>query len=87
MDDRQLYELTGTMDDLYNTEYGNFHLIDDAGGDVTVYGLTSTPLTGKDNDKSFSTLGYADGDVLTIVGTRDDYKGSTFSCRYFSIRI
>lgn len=76
VDDRQLYELTGTMNDLYNTEYGNFHLIDDAGGDVTVYGLTSTPLTGKDNDKSFSTLGYADGDVLTIVGTRDDYKGT-----------
>ena len=76
VDDNQLYELTGTMDDLYNTEYGNFHLIDEEGGDVTVYGLTSTPIIGMDNDKSFSKTGYANGDVLTIVGTRDDYRGT-----------
>ena len=76
VDDNQLYELTGTMDDLYNTEYGNFHLVDDAGNDVTVYGLTSTVLIGQSNDKSFSQTGYAEGDELTIVGTRSEHNGN-----------
>ena len=76
VDDNQLYELTGTMNDPYNTEYGNFHLVDDAGNDVTVYGLTSTVLIGQSNDKSFSQTGYAEGDELTIVGTRSEHNGN-----------
>ena len=71
----QLYELTAVIDDLYNTQYGNFHLIDDAGNDVSVYGMTATPLIGSSNDKSFSTLGYVEGDVVTLVGTRDEHEG------------
>ena len=70
------YRLTGTVEDLYNTEYGNFHLVDAAGNDVTVYGLVAG-WGGPSGE--FST--WADGivkagDVITIVGVRDEYNGT-----------
>lgn len=74
IDDNQLYELTGIMEGPVNTEYGNFDITDESGS-VYVYGLTSTVILGESNDKSFSTLGYVEGDTLTIVGTRGDYNG------------
>ena len=74
VDDNQLYELTGTIFDLYDTEYGNFHFVE-GDVDVTIYGMTAFPIIGEKNDKSFSTLGYAEGDVVTLVGTRDEYSG------------
>ncbi|MBR2890871.1 MAG: hypothetical protein IKC22_00550, partial [Bacilli bacterium] len=33
------YIVTGTVSDLYNTVYGNMHLIDAEGNDLTIYGL------------------------------------------------
>ncbi len=72
--DDQLYELTGIMEGPVNTEYGNFDITDESGS-VYVYGLTSSIILGESNDKSFSSLGYAEGDSLTIVGTRGDYNG------------
>ena len=74
IDDNQLYELIGIMEGPVNTEYGNFDITDESGS-VYVYGLTSTVILGESNDKSFSTLGYVEGDTLTIVGTRGDYNG------------
>ena len=74
VDDNQLYELTGTIFDLFNTEYGNFHFVE-GDVDVTIYGMTAFPIIGEKNDKSFSTLGYAEGDVVTLVGTRDEFGG------------
>lgn len=74
IDDDQLYELTGVMEGPVNTEYGNFDITDETGS-VYVYGLTSTIILGQSNDKSFSSLGYVEGDNLTIVGTRGDYNG------------
>lgn len=73
-EDGQLYEITGTMKGLSNETYGNFDITDETGS-VYVYGLTSTPILGQSNDKSFSQTGYAEGDKLTIVGTRGDYNG------------
>ena len=67
------YELTGTIKGTYNTTYGNFYLVD-ASGEVLVYGLTATKV--ESNDKSFSTLGLNDGDVVTLIGTRADYNGT-----------
>lgn len=67
------YELTGTISNISNTEFGNFDLTDDT-GTVYVYGLTATKATS--NDKSFSSLGLREGDVLTLVGTRAEYKGT-----------
>ena len=73
-EDGQLYELTGTMEGLHNTEYGNFDITDESGS-VYVYGLTVSPILGQSNDKSFSQTGYDNGDELTVVGTRGDYNG------------
>lgn len=67
------YELTGTISNISSTEFGNFDLTDDT-GTVYVYGLTATKATS--NDKSFSSLGLREGDVLTLVGTRAEYKGT-----------
>ena len=67
------YELTGTISNISNTAYGNFDLTDDT-GTVYVYGLTATKATS--NDNSFSSLGLREGDVLTLVGTRAEYKGT-----------
>lgn len=66
------YRLKGTITDLFNTEYGNFHLVDST-GDVLVYGLTAEKQSS--NDKSFSTLGLEEGDIVVIEGTRDEFEG------------
>ena len=58
------YELTGRMSNITNTTYGNFDLTD-ATGTVYVYGLTATMQIS--NDKSFASLGLAEGDVITIL--------------------
>ena len=71
------YELTGVISGIYNESYGNFYLVDqnDSSVQVLVYGLTATKVTS--NDLSFASLGLNNGDVVTLMGTRDDYKGTT----------
>ena len=69
-----LYRLTGKVEKLANTTYGNFN-ITDATGTVYVYGLTGNGAIGS-NDKSFASLGINEGDVVTIVGTRAAYNGT-----------
>ncbi len=74
------YKLTGTISNLINTTYGNFDLVDET-GTVYVYGLTTAPVAGYStsdgkNNKSFSELGLKEGDVVTIIGTRADHKGT-----------
>ncbi len=68
-----LFKLSGKVANLQTGDYGNFDLVD-ATGSVYVYGLTATPQT--KNDKSFPTLGIKEGDWVTLVGTRADYKGT-----------
>ena len=72
VDDGVYYRLKGVITDLFNTEYGNFHLVDET-GDVLVYGLTAEKQSS--NDKSFSTLGLKEGDTVVIEGTRDEFEG------------
>lgn len=67
------YQLTGTIQNLVNTTYGNFYLVDDTGS-VFVYGLTASQVAS--NDKSFASLGLREGDVVTLIGTRDRYEDS-----------
>ena len=73
------YQMTGTIKNIaYLADgtvnpYGNFDLEDETGS-IYVYGLTATKVA--KNDKSFPTLGLKEGDVVTIIGTRADYKGS-----------
>ncbi|MBO4633902.1 MAG: BACON domain-containing protein [Bacteroidales bacterium] len=70
----QKYKLTGTISGTLNETYGNFDLVDET-GTVYVYGLTATDLGyGTKNDKSFSSLGLAVGDKITIIGYRGSYN-------------
>ncbi len=68
-----LFKLTGKVANLQAGDYGNFDLVD-ASGSVYVYGLTATQV--EKNDKSFPTLGIKEGDVVTLIGTRAEYKGT-----------
>lgn len=68
-----LFKLTGRVSGLKAGNYGNFHLVD-ATGSVYVYGLTATPV--EKNDQSFPTLGVKEGDVVTIIGKRDQYASA-----------
>lgn len=72
VDDNVYYQLTGTIANLTNATYGNFDLVDET-GTVYVYGLTKTKLDF--NDKSFGELGLKEGDIVTLVGTRAEFKG------------
>ena len=67
------YELTGEITNIVNTSYGNFDLTDET-GTVYVYGLTETKVSS--NNQSFSKLGLHVGDIVTIMGTRAEYKSS-----------
>lgn len=66
------YQLTGTITNLANAIHGNFDLVDETGS-IYVYGLTKTKAD--TNDKSFASLGLKEGDIVTLIGTRDDYNG------------
>lgn len=67
------YQMTGKVTNLVNTIYGNFDLVDETGS-IYVYGLTATQV--EKNDKSFASLGIQEGDIVTIIGKRSEYKES-----------
>ena len=68
------FKLTGTIESIVKEEYGNLYLADETGR-VYVYGITAGKVA--KNDKSFASLGLAQGDVVTIVGTRAQYASSS----------
>lgn len=67
------YQLTGEMYDIYNTQFGNFWIRDDAGNQVRVYGLTRTKQ--ESNDYSFESIGLSEGDIVTIATLRAEHNG------------
>ena len=69
-EDATLYELTGTIERVSSTKYGNFYLTDDSGS-VYIYGLVDEA-----GAYIFSSLELKEGDVLTVVGRRASYKGN-----------
>ncbi len=69
--DLQKYRLTGTIENLTNTTFGNFDLVDETGS-VYVYGLKKDENA---SNQSFSELGLKEGDVVTLVGTRGEHNG------------
>ena len=66
------YRLTGTVGVIQNDLYGNFDLTDET-GTVYVYGLTDTLVPS--NNQTFGSLGVEAGDVITLIGCRDEYNG------------
>uniref|UniRef100_UPI0040563609 PL29 family lyase N-terminal domain-containing protein n=1 Tax=Alistipes sp. TaxID=1872444 RepID=UPI0040563609 len=67
------YQLTGVVQTIASTTYGNFDLVDETGS-IYVYGLTATKVAS--NDESFSSLGIDAWDTVTLIGTRADFKGT-----------
>lgn len=67
------YKLTGTISNIYNTTYGNFYLTDEAGDQVTVYGLKASESAG---NTTFASLGLKEGDVVTLIGNRSEYNST-----------
>ena len=63
-----IYELTGVIKNVANTNYGNFDL-QDATGTVYVYGLYDDA-----GNKVFTSLGLKEGDTLTMRGVRTSYN-------------
>lgn len=66
--DGKLYRVTGTCKNIYNTEYGNWHL-DDGTADITIYGT----LDAKGATKNFKSLGIEEGDIVTVEGPKQLY--------------
>lgn len=82
-DGSALYKVSGTITDIvmdkndptkYN-KYGNFHIEDESGESVYVYGLVPS-LDGKSGTDMLTTLGVKVGDEITVVGPKGSYKGS-----------
>ena len=63
-----MYELTGVIKNVANTNYGNFDLQDET-GTVYVYGIYD-----EDGNKVFTSLGLKEGDTLTLRGVRSSYN-------------
>lgn len=53
--------MTGTVEDIYNTTYGNWYLRDKTGR-LTIYGT----LDKEGKAKNFASLGIENGDVVTV---------------------
>ena len=70
--DGVLYQLTGVVSKITNTQYGNFDIVD-ATGTVYVYGLKANATAG---NQSFAEIeGLEEGDTLTLRGYRAAYNG------------
>lgn len=67
------YKLTGTISNIYNTQYGNFYLTDEAGDQITVYGLKENESAG---NQSFANLGLKEGDKVTLIGNVGEYNSN-----------
>lgn len=68
----QLYRLSGKIEGLSNTKFGNFNIVDETGS-VYVYGLN---LSADAGDGTFSQIGIGEGDNVTLIGRRTSYNGT-----------
>lgn len=88
-DETKLVKVTGIVDNVVNTSYGNFDLVDkDTGASMYVYGLGAKETAKQDfswkngklsykNPKSFASLDVKAGDEITMVGVFLQFGGNT----------
>ncbi len=69
-DQNTTYRLKGKVQNIANTLYGNFDLVDETGS-VYIYGL----LDKDGNAKNFESIGIKEGDELILEGKYKDYNG------------
>lgn len=62
--------LTGSIENIKNSKYGNFDLQDET-GKVYVYGIYDV-----NGDRVFTEYGLKEGDIVTIYGVKDEYNGT-----------
>ena len=65
------YRVTGTVDRIINTTYGNWYLVDET-GEIYIYGT----LDAKGQTKNFLSLGLEVGDIVTVEGPKTLYNGT-----------
>lgn len=65
------YRVTGTVDRIVNTTYGNWYLVDET-GEIYIYGT----LDAKGQTKNFLSLGLEVGDIVTVEGPKTVYNGT-----------
>lgn len=70
-DTETTYELTGTVQNIKNTLYGNFDLVEN-GASIYIYGL----LDLEGNAKNFESLGITEGTVITVTGVYYEYAAA-----------
>ena len=70
-EDDTIYELTGVINSVANTTYGNFYLKDDT-GEVYIYGLCSP----EGEEKYWAESGVKVGDTITVRTVRTSYNGT-----------
>ena len=70
-EDATIYQLTGVITSVANTDYGNFYLQDET-GNVYIYGLCSP--TGE--QKYWAASGAKVGDTITVQTVRTSYNGT-----------
>ncbi len=70
------YKVTGIVNKIANSTYGNFYLgdLDDPATEIYVYGVVKPE--DQTNNKVWSELGVTIGDEITIVGTYVEYNGT-----------
>ena len=71
------YFFLGTVDDIYNTQYCNFHFVDDAEGDLVVYGLYAP--NGEDrygSNREIAEIPFKEGDTILLRGKLQNYNGT-----------
>ena len=72
---KDFFFIKGTVNDIYNTTYCNFHLIDDAEGDMIVYGLSDAEKN-KFGSKFNKEIPFQVGDVMLVKGNFQNYNGT-----------
>lgn len=68
--DGKLLRMTGTVENITNTDYGNWDLVDETGR-ILIYGT----LDAKGQTKNFLSLGLDVGDEVTIEGPKGTHNG------------
>ena len=67
------YYVTGVIVDVYNTQYGNMHIADEAGNQLTIYGTYSADGSARYDAMDVKPVA---GDTVTIYGIVGQYNGT-----------
>ena len=70
----QKYYITGTIKNVYNTQYGNMYIVDDEGNELCVYGLYSADGETRYDAMSYKPVAGDEVTVYTVLGMYNTTK-------------